>query len=74
MFMKKDDLKCLVIDGVEYVTTKQVCELTGYTYGSIYKKQKSGVLNPCKRPNGRVVYRLDEIQAAMTDGRLARNF
>ena len=71
--MNKEEIKCLVIDGVKYLTTKQVCELTGYTYVSIYRKHKDGVLNHVKRPNGRIVYRLDEIEAAMQDGRLMRN-
>ena len=40
---------------------------------SIYRKHKDGVLHPVKRPNGRIVYRLEEIEAAMQDGRLMRN-
>ncbi len=63
-----DLIQTLVIDGVEYLSTKMACEVTGHSRTSFLSKVKKEGIETLKRGNGRTYYQKDSLRNAIVRG------
>ena len=61
----------IMVDDVWYITKKQLCEVTGYSKTSIEKKNP---VAPVRMPNGRVLFRADDVQEAVSAGKFIKYY
>ena len=61
----------IMVDGVWFITKKQLCGVTGLSKTSIEKKNP---VPPVRMPNGRVLYRADDVQKAVNAGKFLKYY
>lgn len=62
----------VTIDGQKYVSVKAACELTGFTRRGLDKKINSLGIKKHSYGVRRVLFRLDDIEKAIREGRFAK--
>lgn len=65
---RKVEQKKIVIDGVEYITKRQLAERVGYTVDGLSNRLKKCSLNPLKLKSGRILFCLKEVIEAEKRG------
>lgn len=71
----KQTIRPIIINGVEYYTKAQICQLTGYSVQRINQKIKNGLdLHTLKLDNGRCLCRKYDVDQAISSGILVKGF
>lgn len=63
-----DLIQTLVFDGIEYLTTRQACKVTGHSRTSYLSKVRKEGIETLKRDNGRTYYQKDSLRNAIIRG------
>lgn len=60
------------IDGVTYITQRQLCERTGYCRHGIRNKMKKIGIEPYRNESNRTLYPLDKVEQAIQEGKFIK--
>lgn len=63
-----DLIQTLVVDGVECLSTRMACEVTGHSRTSFLSKVKKEKIETLKKDNGRTYYKKDSLRDAINRG------
>lgn len=72
-FVDDKEYLCVIVDGEACMTVKQLAVIVNYTTKTIRKKIDNGTIPSTKRPNGRVLIKVSDVERLISEGAFIKN-